>query len=57
MPLCVTDARGVDVTDRFLDVTPDGVLVLRPDVTPVMMVTNARQARKDCLFYIARRRT
>ncbi len=57
VPLCVTDARGLDVTDRFLDVTADGRLVLRQDVTPVMMVTNAVQARKDCLFYIARRRT
>jgi len=56
MPLCATDMRGNDVTASLLTVTDDGRLVLTTDVTPVMMTTTVVQTRRDCLFYVARRR-
>ena len=55
VPLLATDMRGVEVTERYFTVRSDGAVVLREDVTPVMMTTTALQARRDCLFYIARR--
>jgi hypothetical protein len=56
MPLRATDMRGIDVTARLLAIRADGALVVREDLTPVMMVTTVRQTRQDCLFYSARRR-
>lgn len=56
MPLCATDRYGRDVTDRYFTTTADGRLLITEDVTPVMMVTTVVQTRRDCLFYIARRR-
>jgi hypothetical protein len=56
MPLIARDMQGRDVTDQLFAVGDGGSLVVTEDVTPVMMVTTAAQARRDCLFYIARRR-
>jgi hypothetical protein len=56
MPLCATDMRGSDATDRLLRVQPDGTLVTTEDLTPVMMTRTVQQTRRDCLFYVARRR-
>ncbi|MGI8876107.1 MAG: hypothetical protein ACR2KP_17645 [Egibacteraceae bacterium] len=56
VPLDARDMRDADVTERLFSVTDEGALVLREDVTPVMMTTTVRQARRDCLFYVARRR-
>ena len=57
MPLCATDMRGTEVTDRFFAVDADGLLTVREDLTPVMMTTTVVQIRRDCLFYIARNRS
>ena len=56
MPLCATDMAGQDVTDRYFALREDGTVVTTQDLTPAMMVRTAEQTRKDCLFYIARRR-
>src|SRR5690606_37891319 len=56
MPLCATDRYGRGVTDRDFTTTADVRLRITEDVTPVMMVTTVVQTRRDCLFYIARRR-
>lgn len=56
MPLCARDMRGEDVTDSLLEVTDEGRLIVTSDVTPIMMTTTVVQARRDCLFYVARRR-
>jgi hypothetical protein len=56
MPLCGTDMQGNDATDRILAVRPDGCLVTTEDLTPVMMTRTVIQTRRDCLFYVARRR-
>jgi hypothetical protein len=56
MPLQATDMRGYDVTERFLAIGRGNRLVVTQDITPVMMVNNVVQARRDCLFYICRRR-
>jgi len=55
MPLCATDMAGRDVTARLFDVTPDGILVVAEEMTPIMMTTTVVQARRDCLFYTAGR--
>jgi hypothetical protein len=57
MPLVVHDMQGRDVTGQLFSVRHGGSLVANEDITPVMMVTTVRQARRDCLFYIARRRS
>ena len=56
MPLMSTDMRGRDTTDQYFRVTGNGGLVVTQDVTPVMMTTTVQQTRRDCLFYVARRR-
>jgi hypothetical protein len=56
MPLLALDMHGHDVTDRFFAIRHGDRLVVTQDVTPIMMVSNVVQARRDCLFYIARRR-
>jgi hypothetical protein len=56
MPLRATDMRGREVTADCFRADGHGRLVLTQDVTPVMMTTTAQQARRDCLFYVARRR-
>jgi hypothetical protein len=56
MPLCATDGDGTDVTDRYFRTTLDGRLLVAEDITPVMMTTTVVQTRRDCLFYVARRR-
>jgi hypothetical protein len=56
MPLEATDMHGRDVTDDFFKVDHRGRLVTTQDITPIMMVTTVVQARRDCLFYIGRRR-
>ncbi|MPZ73490.1 MAG: hypothetical protein GEU74_09700 [Nitriliruptorales bacterium] len=55
MPLLVTDMRGRETTDRFFELH-DGSLIVTEDVTPVMLTTTVQQTRRDCFFYIARRR-
>lgn len=57
MPLCAVDAHGVDASDRYFTVTRDGRVLVREDLTPVMMTTTVVQTRRDCLFYVARRRS
>jgi hypothetical protein len=57
MPLLVTDVQGRDVTDHYFAIRRGGSLIVTEDVTPVMMTTTVQQTRRDCLFYLARRRT
>jgi hypothetical protein len=57
IPLCATDMDGREETQRFFSTTPDGRLIVTEDLTPVMMTTTVVQARRDCLFYIARRQS
>lgn len=57
VPLEVTGMAGEDATDRFLTARADGRVVVTEDVTPAMMVTTVVQTRRDCLFYIVRRRS
>ena len=56
MPLSACDMHGNDVTARYFTVRDDGHLVLAEDVVPVMITETVRQIRRDCLFYITRRR-
>lgn len=56
VPLRATDMADNDVTEVLLEVTGDGRVVLRHDVTPVMMTRDEQQTRRDCLFYVAQRR-
>jgi hypothetical protein len=56
MPLLCTDMRGRETTDEFFRIDAAGRLRVVQDVTPVMFVTTVEQTRRDCLFYIARRR-
>lgn len=55
MPLLATDMRGRETTERFFEVRHGG-LIITEDVTPVMLTTTVEQTRRDCFFYIARRR-
>ena len=55
MPLLSTDMRGNETTERFFEVRRGG-LIITEDVTPVMLTTTVQQTRRDCFFYIARRR-
>jgi hypothetical protein len=48
--------RERDTTERFLRVSADGSLRVTEDITPVMFTTTVLQTRRDCLFYVARRR-
>jgi hypothetical protein len=56
MPVVAKDMRGRETTDQFFRVRADGALVITQDVTPVMFTTTVEQTRRDCLFYVARRR-
>ncbi|HUH07914.1 MAG TPA: hypothetical protein VML96_08915, partial [Egibacteraceae bacterium] len=56
MPLIARSVTGLDMTERFFDTSADGHVVVAEDVIPVMMTTAVQQTRRDCLFYIARRR-
>lgn len=56
MPLLVTDMRGHETTERFFEVRRGGLIVTE-DLTPVMLTTTVQQTRRDCYFYIARRRS
>ncbi|MCF8880253.1 succinylglutamate desuccinylase/aspartoacylase family protein [Hyphobacterium sp. SN044] len=49
-PLSVIDEAGKDLTARFLSVEGDRV-VLKRDVTPVMLTTSVAAIRDDCLCY------
>lgn len=49
-PLSVIDEAGTDLTARFLSVEGDRV-VLKRDVTPVMLTTSVAAIRDDCLCY------
>ncbi|HEX6423993.1 MAG TPA: hypothetical protein VFZ79_10975 [Acidimicrobiales bacterium] len=53
MPLLACDVTGRDVTDQLFRITGDGDVVVNADLTPMMMTTTVRQARRDCLFYTA----
>jgi hypothetical protein len=55
MPLLCTDMRGRETTERYFEVKR-GSLIVTEDVTPVMLTTTVQQTRRDCFFYIARRR-
>ncbi len=55
MPVLATDMRGRETTDRFFEIH-DGALRTTEDITPVMLTTTVQQIRRDCFFYIARRR-
>ena len=54
MPLLVTDMKGREV-NRFFEIRK-GRLLVTEDVTPVMLTTTVEQTRRDCFFYISRRR-
>jgi hypothetical protein len=55
IPLQATHtATGHDATDELFELTVDGRVILRDDVTPIMMTTTVVQTRRDCLFYTAR---
>jgi hypothetical protein len=56
VPVVAMDMRGRDTTEEYFQVSPKGAIVVTQDVTPVMMATTAVQIRRDCFFYIARRR-
>ena len=56
MPLRANDMDGRDTTDEAFALGGDGRIRLQRDVTPVMMTRSVIQTRRDCLFYIARRR-
>lgn len=56
MPLIATDMRGRESTDRYFTVSEDGRLLVSEDVTPAMLTKTVQQTRRDCLFYICRRR-
>ncbi|MDQ3451811.1 MAG: succinylglutamate desuccinylase/aspartoacylase family protein [Actinomycetota bacterium] len=56
MPLVATDMRERDTTERFFTVSADGSLRVVEDITPAMFTTTVLQTRRDCLFYVARRR-
>ena len=55
MPMLATDMRGRETTDRYFAIRR-GSLIVTEDVTPVMLTTTVQQTRRDCYFYIARRR-
>ena len=57
MPLVALDMDRTDVTDQCFLVDPDGAVATRQDMIPAMLVTTVEQERKDCLFYVAGRRT
>lgn len=56
MPFIATDMLGSESTDRLLRVIDGGRILVSQDLTPVMFTTTVQQARRDCLFYTARRR-
>lgn len=56
MPLLATDMRGREDTERFFEIR-GGALIVTEDITPVMLTTTVQQTRRDCFFYIARRRS
>jgi hypothetical protein len=56
MPLLITDMRGREVIDRYFEIR-EGRLLVTEDVTPVMLTTTVQQTRRDCFFYVARRRS
>jgi hypothetical protein len=56
LPLEAATVDGRDVSDRYFRLRDDGCLVVTEDVTPAMMTITVQQARRDCLFYVARRR-
>jgi hypothetical protein len=51
-PLRATDADGRDVTDEYVSVDSQAV-VMTQTTTPVMVTRTVEAARKDCLFYLA----
>jgi hypothetical protein len=51
-PLIAIDAEGRDVTDEYVDVQGQAVVLSRT-ATPVMVTRTVEAARKDCLFYLA----
>lgn len=53
--LVVTDNAGRDVSEELL-VRRDGRIYLMQKIVPVMMTTDARVAKSDCLLYAAERR-
>ena len=55
MPLLCTDMRGNETTERYFAVKGESLIVTE-DITPVMLTTTVQQTRRDCFFYIARRR-
>jgi succinylglutamate desuccinylase len=56
LPLLATDMRGRETTDELFRMDPAGRILLTQDLTPVMLTTTVVQVRRDCLFYVARRR-
>ncbi|MPZ89484.1 MAG: hypothetical protein GEU81_15750 [Nitriliruptorales bacterium] len=56
MPLMAMSMQGQDDTERCFALQDDGSIVVSRDLTPAMMTTTVAQARRDCLFYLARRR-
>ena len=57
MPLMAFDMDRNDVTEHCFAVTEDGAVTTCQDIIPAMFVTTAEQERKDCLFYVAGRRS
>jgi hypothetical protein len=56
MPLEAVTVDGADQSGRYFRVREDGCLVVTEDLTPAMMTTTVQQTRRDCLFYLTRRR-
>jgi hypothetical protein len=56
MPLRADDMDGQDDAARYFEIKPDGRLVVTEDLTPAMMTTTVIQTRRDCFFYLTRRR-
>ena len=56
LPLCAEGPDGADEADDYFAVRPDGALVVTQDLTPAMFTITVVQARRDCLFYLVRRR-
>jgi hypothetical protein len=57
LPLLAKNMLGLDDTERFFHIEANGRVIVIRDLTPAMMTTTVVQARRDCLFYLARIRS
>lgn len=56
MPLVARDMHGREVAEEYFRIERGEDVVTTQDMTPMMMTNTVRQTRRDCLFYICRRR-